>query len=69
LPLLEVRPVSEAPVCLRCAESPATTPDGMCGHCHWAIKAEVENGIVQIAEYVSKQDEFARWLRENGRDT
>lgn len=51
--------------CIRCAEAPAVT-DGLCGHCHWAVKAEIETGLQKIEAYAQRQGEFTSWLYEHG---
>jgi hypothetical protein len=38
--------------CIRCNEVPAVDELGYCGHCHWAVRAEIEEGFCQIREYL-----------------
>ena len=46
--------------CIRCNEAPAVDDQGYCGHCHWAVRAEVEEGFYQLREYLR------RWKWEAG---
>jgi len=51
--------------CIRCNEAPAVDELGYCGHCHWAVRAETEEGFYQIREYLVKWARFEDWCREH----
>ena len=51
--------------CIRCGDAPAVDLDGYCGHCHWAVRAEVEEGMYQVREYLRQHARFSRWLDEH----
>ena len=34
---------------------------GYCGHCHWAVRAEVEEGFYQLREYLCAWARFSDW--------
>jgi hypothetical protein len=38
--------------CIRCGDTPAVDEEGYCGHCHWAARAEAEQGLYQLREYL-----------------
>lgn len=54
--------MSPAP-CIRCGEAPAADGDGYCGHCHWAVRAEIEEGFHKLREYLKGWARFADWER------
>jgi hypothetical protein len=47
--------------CIRCQSTPAVDPLGYCGHCHSAVKAEVEIGLHRLREYLAKWARFDDW--------
>jgi hypothetical protein len=47
--------------CLRCGEAPRVDEQGYCGHCHWAVKAEIEEGFYHLREYLARWARFADW--------
>jgi hypothetical protein len=47
--------------CIRCAEAPAVDELGYCGKCHWAVRAEIEDGFDQIRDYLRPWAEFGDW--------
>jgi hypothetical protein len=51
--------------CVRCGEVPAVK-DGLCGHCTWALAAEIETGFRQLRAYLQHWAEFRVWEREHG---
>ena len=51
--------------CIRCDEAPAVDEQGYCGHCHWAVRAEVEEGLYAIREYLRAWARFEEWCAEN----
>jgi hypothetical protein len=52
--------------CIRCAEVPAVDELGYCGHCHWVVLAEVEEGFRQIRDYLSSWRLFSQWDESHG---
>lgn len=49
-------------MCIRCDEAPAVDENGYCGHCHWAVRAEIEEGLHQLHERLRKEVGFQEWL-------
>jgi hypothetical protein len=47
--------------CIRCGEAPAVDELGYCGHCHWAVRAEIEEGFYQLREYLRSWARFSDW--------
>lgn len=58
--------VGEGESCIRCAELPAVDLEGYCGHCHWAIRAEVEEGLAAIGQYLAAWARFREWEASGG---
>jgi hypothetical protein len=52
--------------CIRCTEAPAVDEFGYCGHCHWAVRAELEDGFRQIREYLRSWARFSDWCEAHG---
>ena len=52
--------------CIRCCEAPAVDELGYCGHCHWAVCAEIEEGFYQICEYLGSWARFSDWCESRG---
>ena len=52
--------------CIRCTEAPAVDELGYCGHCHWAVRAEIEEGFYQLREYLRPWARFADWCDDHG---
>lgn len=52
--------------CIRCSELPAVDDLGYCGHCHWAVIAELEEGFRQIHDYLSSWARFSDWCESRG---
>ncbi len=47
--------------CIRCGEAPGVDEQGYCGHCHWAVKVEIQEGIYQLRDYLAGWARFADW--------
>jgi hypothetical protein len=47
--------------CIRCGEAPPADEAGYCGHCHWAAKAEVEDGFYALRAYLERWRRFRDW--------
>jgi hypothetical protein len=52
--------------CIRCSTAPAVDEFGYCGHCHWAVRAEVEEGFHQMREYLRSWARFEDWCESRG---
>lgn len=52
--------------CIRCGEAPAVDEYNYCGHCHWASRAEVEEGMFRLREYLRAWARFREWERAHG---
>jgi hypothetical protein len=52
--------------CIRCSEAPAVDDQGYCGHCHWAVRAEIEEGLHQLREYLGSWALFTEWCDAHG---
>ena len=52
--------------CIRCNEAPAVDEQGYCGHCHWAVRAEIEEGFYAIREYLRAWARFDEWCETRG---
>jgi hypothetical protein len=53
-------------ICIRCEEMPAVDELGYCGHCHWAARAEIEEGLYLLRDYLRNWARFDAWCREHG---
>ena len=47
--------------CIRCNEAPAVDEHGYCGHCHWAVRAESEEGFAKLRDYLRAWAQFDEW--------
>jgi hypothetical protein len=54
-------------MCIRCGEHEALPDRPYCIHCTFAIRAEVELGLRQLADYLHNWAEFDQWCCEHGR--
>lgn len=52
--------------CIRCDEAPAVTEDGYCGHCHWAVRTEVDQGLYELGGYLTGWARFADYCDQHG---
>ena len=52
--------------CIRCGDAPAADELGYCGHCQWAIRAEIEDGFYQLRNYLSGWARFTEWCNAHG---
>jgi hypothetical protein len=55
--------------CIRCGEAPPVDELGYCGHCHWAVRAELEDGFDQIREYLRSWARFSDWCESRAQTT
>jgi hypothetical protein len=56
---------ADAGMCIRCDEAPAVDENGYCGHCHWTVRAEVEEGLYLLRERLRKEVCFQEWLAKH----
>ncbi len=49
-------------ICIRCGEAFALDENGYCGHCHWAVRIEIDEGLCQLRERLRKEVSFQEWL-------
>jgi hypothetical protein len=47
--------------CIRCGEAPRADEEGYCGHCHWAVKVEIQEGFHQLCTYLAGWARFDDW--------
>ena len=52
--------------CIRCGQAPAVDDQGYCGHCHWAVRAEVEEGFYALREYLRAWASYGEWCEHRG---
>lgn len=50
--------------CLRCGEAPAIDKAGMCGHCHWLTRLDIDRGLREFEIHLTKHARFDDWERE-----
>ena len=62
-------PTSDRAMCIRCDEAPVVDDDGYCGHCHWAVRAEIEEGYYALREYLRAWARYADWCDARGLST
>jgi hypothetical protein len=60
------QPAWPAASCTRCGEVPRVDEEGYCGHCHWAVRAEVEVGFYELREYLCAWTLFMNWCAQRG---
>jgi hypothetical protein len=53
-------------MCIRCGEHDALPDRPYCIHCTFAVRAEVEDGLRQLSEYLGAWAAFASWCRARG---
>jgi ribosomal protein S27AE len=51
----------EADACVRCGGMAVTDDVGYCGHCHWAVRAEIVEGLYDLRRYLTRWAEFREW--------
>jgi hypothetical protein len=57
--------MSDYSECIRCGEAPEIDGDGFCGHCHWAVRAEIEEGFYLLRGYLQAWQRFRDWEFED----
>jgi hypothetical protein len=53
--------------CICCNELPAADDLGYCGHCYWAVRAEIEEGFSDLRAYLENWARFADWCARRPR--
>ena len=53
-------------MCIRCGENGALPDRPFCIHCTFAVRAEVEDGLRQLGEYLRAWAAFDAWCRARG---
>jgi hypothetical protein len=53
------------PDCIRCGLVRAADELGYCNRCHWAVAAEVVEGLQHLRIYLRKWTRFAEWCLEH----
>lgn len=51
--------------CIRCESAPAGA-DGLCASCTWSIRAEIQEGLYQLGEYLRKWLAYERYCDDHG---
>lgn len=54
-------------MCIRCGENYGVTEEGMCGHCHWAFRAELDALWLEMRDYLRLALEFQEWCIAHGK--
>jgi hypothetical protein len=60
--------VEPAAWCARCGTARRVDAAGYCGHCYWAVRAEVEAGFRVLGEYLQAWARFMDWCAERGQE-
>jgi hypothetical protein len=53
-------------MCIRCGEHETLPDRPYCIHCTFAVRAEVEEGLRHLAEYLGAWAAFDEWCRARG---
>jgi hypothetical protein len=53
-------------MCIHCGEQEALPGRPYCIHCTFTVRAEVEAGLRQLADYLAAWAEFDQWRRSHG---
>jgi hypothetical protein len=61
--MLPQRPRVDNVTCIRCGDAPSADEGGYCGHCHWAVLIEVQDGLHELDAYLAAWARFADWCR------
>lgn len=54
------------PDCIRCGEAAQVDGLGYCGHCYWAVRAELAAGFQQLNEHLGRWARFGDWCAQRG---
>ena len=47
--------------CIRCGEAPCVDGSEFCGHCYWAVRAEIPEGMYALRTYLAGWTAFRQW--------
>ena len=53
-------------LCVRCQDYPKMSGYDLCGHCYWAVQAEVNEGLGQLQAFVDKYIGWSVFQAHNG---
>ena len=53
-------------MCIRCGDHETLPDRPYCIHCTFAVRAEVEEGLRQLADYLGAWARFEEWCRARG---
>jgi hypothetical protein len=53
-------------MCLRCGTNRSTSERGYCASCVFAIRAEIEDGLVRLGEYLQRWAAYSDWCAKRG---
>jgi hypothetical protein len=53
-------------MCIRCQENQALSGRPFCVRCTFAVRAEVEDGLRQLADYLAAWAAFDAWVSSRG---
>jgi hypothetical protein len=56
-------------MCIRCHENETPTDRPYCIHCTFAVRAEVEDGLRRLADYLTAWAAFDQWCASHTRST
>ena len=48
-------------LCIRCEECETASERPYCVHCMFAVRAEVEDGLIRLGDYLARWAEFDDW--------
>jgi hypothetical protein len=54
-------------MCIRCGEHEVPPDRPYCVHCVFAVRAEVDEGLRQLEDYLRAWAAFERWCSSHGR--
>ncbi|HEY7206624.1 MAG TPA: hypothetical protein VH416_00175 [Gaiellaceae bacterium] len=58
--------MSDPTTCISCGEAAAVDLSGYCGHCHWEVRAEIAEGMVELRAYLLAWSRYSDWCDERG---
>jgi hypothetical protein len=56
----------QADACIRCGDAVGVDAGAYCHPCRWVVRAEVEEGLGALEEYLRTAARFDAWLRQRG---
>jgi len=55
--------------CVRCHEMDSVDEAGLCPHCYWGLRAEMDHGHEVMCDYLRAWARFAEWCDARGQTT